>query len=148
MFERFTERARQVFVLADDEARRLKHAYIGTEHFLLGLIREDEGLAGRVLSSFGLELDRVRSDVVRMVGLGDEDVTADELPLTPRMETIIELAHAEAEAAGLEVVGTEHLLLALAREGHGVANVLLLEYRATSQDVRARVIDFGSSASR
>jgi ATP-dependent Clp protease ATP-binding subunit ClpC len=148
VFQGFTERAQQVFVLADDEARRLKHAYIGTEHFLLGLIREDAGLAARTLSSLGLEVDRVRSDVVRMVGLGDEDVAADELHLTPRMETIVELAYAEADAAGVKVVGTEHLLLALAGEGHGIANVLLVEYGATSEDVRARVTDLGSSSGR
>jgi ATP-dependent Clp protease ATP-binding subunit ClpC len=142
VFEGFTERARQVFVLADDEARRLKHAYIGTEHFLLGLVREDEGLAGRALASFGVEIDRVRRDVTRIVGAGDEDVPPGDLPLTPRMETIIELSEAEARAAGRQIVGTEHLLLGLAREGNGVANVILRDYGVSSEDIRKRVIDF------
>jgi ATP-dependent Clp protease ATP-binding subunit ClpC len=83
-----------------------------------------------------------------MVGLGDAEVRADELPLTPRMETIVELAHAEAQAAGMQVIGTEHLLLALAREGHGVANIILRDYGASSEDIRERVMGFGSGASR
>jgi ATP-dependent Clp protease ATP-binding subunit ClpC len=141
VFERLSERARQVFVLADDEARRLRHGYIGTEHLLLGLIR-DEGLAGRVLKSFGLEPEPVREEVVRIVGLGDEEVTAEELPVTPRVETIIELAEAEAEAAGVAVVGAEHLLLGLAREGHGVANIILRDYGGNPDEIRRRTLEF------
>ena len=148
MFERFTERARQVLVLADDEARRLRHAYIGTEHLLLGLIREEEALAARALGSFGVEIDRVRSDVERIVGMGDEIVPPGTLPLTPRMETIVELSKAEAQAAGMQIIGTEHLLLGLAREGNGVANVILWEYGVTSDDIRERVIDLVSGPGR
>jgi ATP-dependent Clp protease ATP-binding subunit ClpC len=141
VFEGFTERARQVFVLADDEARRLRHAYIGTEHLLLGLVREEEALAARVLASFGVEIDRLRSDVVRIVGLGDEDVPPEALPLTPRMDAIVELSRAEAQSTDRQVVGTEHLLLGLAREGHGVANVILFEYGVRSDDIRERVTE-------
>ena len=144
MFERFTERARQVFVLADDEARRLGHAFIGTEHLLLGLLLEEEALTARALGSFGVEIDRLRADVVRMVGLGDEEVPPDALPLTPRMETIIDLSEAEAQAFGRELVGTEHLLLGLAREGNGVANLILFQYGVSSDDIRARVLDLVS----
>jgi ATP-dependent Clp protease ATP-binding subunit ClpA len=146
--ENLTERARQVFVLADDEARRLNHAYIGTEHFLLGLLGDEEGLAGRVLRSFGVELERTRSDVARIVGPGDEAVPLGSLPLTPRMETIIELSRAEAETAGRQMVGTEHLLLGLAREGNGVANVILLDYGTSSEEIRARVHDVVSGPGR
>jgi ATP-dependent Clp protease ATP-binding subunit ClpC len=148
VFERFTERARQVVVLADDEARRLNHAYIGTEHFLLGLVRQEEGLAARALASFGVEVDRVRSDVTRIVGLGDEQVAPGELPLTPRMPEIIALSKHEADQMGRKVIGTEHLLLGLAREGNGVANVILLGYGVRSEDIRVRVIDFISGRGR
>jgi ATP-dependent Clp protease ATP-binding subunit ClpC len=142
MFENFTQRGRQVFVFADEEARRLNHAYIGTEHFLLGLIRVEEGLAARVLGSFGVELDRVRVTVAWIVGLGDEEVAVSELPLTPRMQTIIELAETYAHAAGSRKVGTAHLLLGLAREGNGVANLILSDDGASSEDIRDRVVDF------
>jgi ATP-dependent Clp protease ATP-binding subunit ClpC len=148
MFERVTEHARQVFVLADEEARRVNHAYIGTEHLLLGLVSEEEGLAGRILRSLGVELDRVRSDVAKIVGLGDEEVTAAELRLTPRMEDILALSRNEAHELGAGLVGTEHLLLGLAREGNGVANVILLDYGASSEDIRARVQDFVSGPGR
>jgi ATP-dependent Clp protease ATP-binding subunit ClpC len=105
---------------------------------------------GRVaaLASFGLELDRTRSEVARIVGMGDEVSPPGTLPLTPRMETIIELSKAEAQAAGMQIVGTEHLLLGLAREGNGVANVILWEFGVTSDDVRERVIDFASGPGR
>jgi ATP-dependent Clp protease ATP-binding subunit ClpC len=148
VFEGFSERARQVFVLADDEARRLGHAYIGTEHLLLGLVREEESLAARVLSSFGVDVDRLRSDVVRIVGLGDEDVPSERLPLTPRMDTILELSKAEAQSADRQVVGTEHLLLGLVREGNGVANLILFQYGVSSDDIRARVVGLVSGPGR
>jgi ATP-dependent Clp protease ATP-binding subunit ClpC len=147
VFETLTERARQVAVLADYEARRLNHAYIGTEHLLLGLVRAD-GVAARALASFGLELEPVRADVVRIVGRGDEEVARGELPLTPRMTAIISLSRNEAEELGGKVIDTEHLLLGLAREGNGVANVILLDYGVDSEDVRARVIDLLSGGGR
>jgi ATP-dependent Clp protease ATP-binding subunit ClpC len=146
--DRFTERARQVFVLADDEARRMKHAYIGTEHLLLGLVREEESLAARALASLGVELERVRLDVARIAGLGDAEVAPGELPLTPRMENIVALSESQADEMGRQVVGTEHLLLGLAREGNGVANVILFEYGASSEDIRETVIDFVAGPGR
>jgi ATP-dependent Clp protease ATP-binding subunit ClpA len=126
MFERFTERARQVVVLAQEEARTLKHNYIGTEHILLGLLREEEGLAARVLESLDITVERVRSQVVRIVGSGEE-VTAGQIPFTPRAQRILGRADAESLSLGHEGVGTEHLLLALARETDGIAMRVLGE---------------------
>src|SRR5439155_3531973 len=117
MFERFTERARQVVVLAQDEARTLKHNYIGTEHILLGLLRED-GLAGRVLDSLDITVEEVRGQVVRIVGAGDEPDTG-QIPFTPRVKKVLELALQEALELGHDQVGTEHILLGLVREDGG-----------------------------
>src|SRR5882762_7890566 len=109
MFERFTERARQVVVLAQDEARALKHNYIGTEHILLGLLREEEGLAARVLESLEITLEGVRAKVVQMVGEGDE-VTTGQIPFTPRGKKVLELGMHEAVSLGHGYIGTEHIL--------------------------------------
>ena len=115
MFERFTERARQVVVLAQEEARTLKHNYIGTEHILLGLLREEEGLAARVLESLDITVERVRAQVVRIVGSGEE-VTSGQIPFTPRAKKVLELALREALSLGHNYIGTEHILLGLVRE--------------------------------
>ena len=120
MFERFTERARQVVVLAQEEARILKHNYIGTEHILLGLLREEEGLAARVLESLDITVERVRAQVVRIVGSGEE-VTSGQIPFTPRAKKVLELALREALSLGHNYIGTEHILLGLVRERDGVA---------------------------
>ena len=117
MFERFTERARQVVVLAQDEARALKHNYIGTEHILLGLLREEEGLAARVLESLDITVEEVRAQVARIVGQGDE-VTTGQIPFTPRAKKVLELALREALSLGHNYIGTEHILLGLVRENH------------------------------
>src|SRR2546423_1637683 len=114
MFERFTERARQVVVLAQEEARILKHNYIGTEHILLGLLREEEGLAARVLESLDITVERVRAQVVRIVGSGEE-VTSGQIPFTPRAKKVLELALREALSLGHNYIGTEHILLGLVR---------------------------------
>src|SRR4051812_35706434 len=106
MFERFTERARQVVVLAQEEARTLKHNYIGTEHILLGLLREEEGLAARVLESLDITVERVRAQVVRIVGSGEE-VTSGQIPFTPRAKKVLELALREALSLGHNYIGTE-----------------------------------------
>src|SRR6266513_2961377 len=106
LFERFTERARQVVVLAQEEARTLKHNYIGTEHILLGLLREEEGLAARVLESLDITVERVRAQVVRIVGSGDE-VTTGQIPFTPRAKKVLELALREALSLGHNYIGTE-----------------------------------------
>src|SRR6478735_276340 len=109
MFERFTERARQVVVLAQEEARTLKHNYIGTEHILLGLLREEEGLAARVLESLDITVERVRAQVVRIVGSGEE-VTSGQIPFTPRAKKVLELALREALSLGHNYIGTMHIL--------------------------------------
>jgi ATP-dependent Clp protease ATP-binding subunit ClpC len=105
LFERFTERARQVVVLAQDEARALKHNYIGTEHILLGLLREEEGLAARVLESLDITVEEVRAQVARIVGQGDE-VTTGQIPFTPRAKKVLELALREALSLGHNYIGT------------------------------------------
>src|SRR5436309_2690315 len=129
MFERFTERARQVVVLAQEEARTLKHNYIGTEHILLGLLREEEGLAARVLESLDITVERVRAQVVRIVGSGEE-VTSGQIPFTPRAKKVLELALREALSLGHNYIGTEHILLGLVRENEGVAARILLDFAA------------------
>jgi len=139
MFERFTERARQVVVLAQEEARALRHNYIGTEHLLLGLLREEEGLAARVLGDLGVTVDRVRGQVVRIVGSGEE-VTSGQIPFTPRAKKVLELALREALSLGHNHIGTEHLLLALVRENEGVAARILLDFDADSEKVRNEVL--------
>ncbi|MFM8561166.1 MAG: ATP-dependent Clp protease ATP-binding subunit [Solirubrobacterales bacterium] len=139
MFERFTERARQVVVLAQEEARTLKHNYIGTEHILLGLLREEEGLAARVLESLDITTERVRAQVVRIVGSGEE-VTSGQIPFTPRAKKVLELALREALSLGHNYIGTEHILLGLVRENEGVAARILLDFDADSEKIRNEVI--------
>ena len=197
MFERFTQRARSVVVLAQDEARDLRHDYIGTEHLLLGLLREPSGVTRRVLDQLGIERDAVRSDVVRIVGegpssgLGEQDAEAlrsividlDEvrrrleeafgtgalerwdrkrhgwrrrgrcetvaghppfaghIPFTPRAKTVLELSLREARQFGHGYIGTEHILLGLAREREGMAARILAQRGASDQRVRSVVID-------
>jgi ATP-dependent Clp protease ATP-binding subunit ClpA len=139
MFEKFTERARQVVVLAQEEARTLKHNYIGTEHILLGLLREEEGLAARVLESLDITVERVRAQVVQIVGAGEE-VTSGQIPFTPRAKKVLELALREALMLGHNFIGTEHVLLGLARENEGVAARILLDLGADSEKIRNEVI--------
>jgi ATP-dependent Clp protease ATP-binding subunit ClpC len=139
-FERFTERARQVVVLAQDEARLLRHNYIGTEHLLLGLLREEEGLAARVLEELGVTLAAVRSQVERIVGLGDEVATTGQIPFTPRAKKVLELGLREAVAHKHDYIGTEHILLGVVREGEGVAVRILRELGADEERVRTAVI--------
>src|SRR5438128_1017229 len=139
MFERFTERARQDVVLAQEEARTLKPNYIGTEHILLGLLREEEGLAARVLESLDITVERVRAQVVRIVGSGEE-VTSRQIPFTPRAKKVLELALREALSLGHNYIGTEHILLGLVRENEGVAARILLDFDADSEKIRNEVI--------
>src|SRR4030088_1315301 len=139
MFERFTERARQVVVLAQEEARTLKHNYIGTEHILLGLLREEEGVAARVLESLDITVERVRAQVVRIVGSGEE-VTSGQIPFTPRAKKVLELALSEAMTKRHNYIGTEHILLGLVRENEGVAARILLDFDADSEKIRNEVI--------
>jgi ATP-dependent Clp protease ATP-binding subunit ClpC len=138
MFERFTERARQVVVLAQDEARQLRHNYIGTEHILLGLLREEEGLAARVLESLDVSLEQARVRVTRIVGQGDDVVTG-QVPFTPRAKKVLELSLKEALALGHKYIGTEHILLGLLREGEGVAIQVLADQGADHERIRDEI---------
>src|SRR4051794_9312558 len=147
MFERFTERARQVVVLAQDEARTLKHNYIGTEHILLGLLREEEGLAARVLDSLDITVEEVRAQVARIVGQGDE-VTTGQIPFTPRAKKVLELALREALSLGHNYIGTEHILLGLVRENEGVAARILLDFDADAEKTRNEIIRMLSGPGR
>jgi ATP-dependent Clp protease ATP-binding subunit ClpC len=139
VFERFTERARQVVVLAQEEARALGHNYIGTEHLLLGLLREEEGIAARTLETLGVTLDEVRAQVARIVGRG-EDVEAGQIPFTPRAKRVLELALREALSLGHNWIGTEHVLLGLAREDDGVAMQVLLHFGVDADRIRNEVV--------
>jgi ATP-dependent Clp protease ATP-binding subunit ClpC len=140
VFERFTERARQVVVLGQDEARALKHNYIGTEHILLGLLREEEGLAARVLESFDITVEEVREQVKRLVGQGDEEIVGGQIPFTPRAKKVLELALREALSLGHNYIGTEHVLLGVVRENQGVAARILLEFDADAEKIRNEII--------
>jgi ATP-dependent Clp protease ATP-binding subunit ClpA len=139
VFERFTERARQVVVLAQEEARTLKHNYIGTEHLLLGLLREQQGIPARVLESLDVTVERVRAQVVRIVGAGEE-VTDGQVPFTPRAKKVLEMALREALSLSVNYIGTEHILLGLTRETEGVAARILLDFDADPETIRRAVI--------
>jgi ATP-dependent Clp protease ATP-binding subunit ClpC len=147
MFERFTERARQVVVLAQEEARTLKHNYIGTEHILLGLLREEEGLAARVLEGLEITVEEVRAQVIRIVGSGEE-VTSGQIPFTPRAKKVLELALREALSLGHNYIGTEHILLGLVRENEGVAARILADFDADSDKIRNEIIRMLSGPGR
>jgi ATP-dependent Clp protease ATP-binding subunit ClpC len=139
VFERFTKRARQVVVFAQDEARELKHNYIGTEHLLLGLLRQEEGLAARVLESLHVTVEEVRAQVVRIVGPGDE-VTSGQIPFTPRAKKVLELSLREALALNHNYIGTEHVLLGLLREGEGVGARILLDLGVDAGRIRGELL--------
>jgi excisionase family DNA binding protein len=138
-FDKFTDRARHILVLAQEEAVQFHHNYIGTEHLLLGLIREEEGVAAKVLSSLAIEPLRVRSAVERIVGRGEGPVGG-EVGLTPRSKKAIELAIDEARQLNHSYIGTEHLLLGLIREGNGIAAGVLESLGVTLEGVRAQII--------
>jgi ATP-dependent Clp protease ATP-binding subunit ClpC len=140
MFERFTDRARRVVVLAQEEARRLNHNYIGTEHLLLGMIREGEGVAARALSSMGISLDHARREVESVIGRGDHP-QAGHIPFTPRSKKVLELSLRESQQLGHHYIGTEHLLLGMVREGEGVAAQVLVKLGAELDRVREQVIE-------
>ncbi|HET7768988.1 MAG TPA: ATP-dependent Clp protease ATP-binding subunit [Chloroflexota bacterium] len=138
-FDKFTERAKKVLVLAQEEAQRFNHNYIGTEHLLLGLVREGEGIAAKVLSNLGVELNKVRSAVEFIIGRGDRMVIGD-ISLTPRAKKVIELAVEEARRLNHNYIGTEHLLLGLVREGEGIAAGVLESLGVNLEKVRTQVI--------
>jgi ATP-dependent Clp protease ATP-binding subunit ClpC len=139
MFERFTDRARRVVVLAQEEARMLNHNYIGTEHILLGLIHEGEGVAAKALESLGISLDAVREQVQEIIGQGQQ-APSGHIPFTPRAKKVLELSLREALRLGHNYIGTEHILLGLIREGEGVAAQVLVKLGADLNRVRQQVI--------
>src|ERR687885_450931 len=139
MFERFTDRARRAVVLAQEEARRLNHNYIGTEHILLGLIHEGEGVAAKALESLGISLEGVRQQVEEIIGQGQQ-APSGHIPFTPRAKKVLELSLREALQLGHNYIGTEHILLGLIREGEGVAAQVLVKLGADLNRVRQQVI--------
>lgn len=141
MFNRFTERARKVILLAKEEAKRFNHDYIGTEHILLGLVREGEGVAAAVLATFGLSPDKIRLEVEKLVQPGPATVVSGDLPFTPKAKKVIELAIDEARSLGHNYIGTEHLLLGLIREGEGVASQVLMNLGLELDKVREEVMN-------
>jgi len=141
MFNRFTERARRVILLAREEAKRLDHDYLGTEHLLLGLIREGEGVAALALQNLGIDLEQVRQEVEKAVGKGGGSLFLGQIPFTPRAKKVLELAVTEARNLGHNYIGTEHLLLGLIREGEGVAAQILTNLGADLEKVREEVVD-------
>ncbi len=138
-FEKFSERARRVLTLAQEEARQFNHSYIGTEHLLLGLVREEEGVAAKVLINLGADLTKIRSAVEFTMGRGEKP-SGGEIGLTPRAKRVIELAIDEARHLGHSYIGTEHLLLGLLREGGGVAVSILDSFGINVEQVRAEVV--------
>jgi ATP-dependent Clp protease ATP-binding subunit ClpC len=139
MFERFTEQARQVVVLAQEEARVLRHNYIGAEHLLLGLLREADGVAARVLGTLGVSLEEARGAVTRIVGEGDNE-SQGQIPLTPRAKKVLELALREALSLGHNYIGTEHILLGLIRESEGVEARIMSDLEVDADCVRQEVM--------
>ncbi|MBV9806534.1 MAG: hypothetical protein JO286_05075 [Solirubrobacterales bacterium] len=140
MFERFTERARLVVVLAQEEARALKHGHIGTEHILLGLLRQPEEIAAQALASFDITLDRARREVVRIIGTGEEPVVG-EMPFTPRAKKALELALQESRRLGHNLIGTEHILLGVLSAADGPTAQIFREFEVTPEAIRAKTIE-------
>jgi ATP-dependent Clp protease ATP-binding subunit ClpA len=138
MFERFTDRARRVVVLAQEEARMLNHNQIGTEHILLGLIHEDEGVAAKTLESLGIRLEVVRQQLLEIIGRGQQ-APSGHVPFTPRAKKVLELSLREAMELGHSYIGTEHILLGLIREGEGVAAQVLVKLGADLDRARQQV---------
>ena len=138
MFERFTDRARRVVVLAQEEARLLNHNYIGTEHILLGLIHEGEGVAAKALESLGISLEKVRQQVEEIIGAGQSPPSG-HIPFTPRAKKVLELSLREALQLGHNYIGTEHILLGLIREGEGLAALILVQAGVDLLDLRRQV---------
>ena len=141
MFERFTDRARKVMALANQEAQRFNHEYIGTEHVLLGLVKEGSGVGANVLKNLDVDLRKVRLEVEKLVKAGPEMVTMGKLPQTPRAKKVIEYAIEEARNLNHNYVGTEHLLLGLLREHDGVAAQVLMNLGLKLEEVREEVLN-------
>jgi ATP-dependent Clp protease ATP-binding subunit ClpA len=138
-FDKFTERAKRVLVLAQEEARGFSHNYIGTEHLLLGLIREEEGIAAHVLRHLGVEITKARSALELIIGRGDR-LAVGQISITPRVKRVFDLAVDEAKRLGHNHIGTEHLLLGLVREGEGIATGILESMGLSTERLRAQMI--------
>jgi len=149
MYERFTDRARKVMQLANQEAQRFNHEYIGTEHILLGLVKEDSGVVANVLKNLDIDLRKIRLEVEKIVQSGPDMVTMGKLPHTPRAKKVLELAIEEARNLNHNYVGTEHLLLGLLRDQEGVATRVLINLGLKLEDVRDEVLNLlGHNASK
>jgi ATP-dependent Clp protease ATP-binding subunit ClpC len=146
MFDRFTERARKVIMLAKEEARKFNHDYIGTEHILLGLLREGEGVAAAVLQSLGLNLDMIRQEVEKLVQPGSGTIVSGDIPFTPKSKKVIEFAMEEARSLGHNYIGTEHLLLGLIRETEGMASRVLINVGLNLEKVKQEIMELLGSA--
>ena len=142
MFDRFTDRAKKVMNLARQEAQRFNHEYLGTEHILLGLVQEGSGVAANVLKNMGIDLNKIRMEVEKIVKTGPSMVTMGQLPFTPRAKKVLELSMEEAGNLGHNYIGTEHLLLGLIKENEGIAAEVLLNLGVKLEDVREEVLDF------
>lgn len=143
-FDKFTKRARKVLTLSQEEAQHFQHNYIGTEHLLLGLVREGEGVAAKVLTNLGVQLSDVRKAVEFIIGRGERIITG-EIGLTPRAKKVIELAVDEARMLNHHYIGTEHILLGLVREGNGIAAGVLESMGVKLEQVRAETLKVLSS---
>ncbi len=142
MFDRFTDRAKKVMSLARQEAQKFNHEYIGTEHILLGLVQEGNGVAANVLQKMAVDLEKIRQEVEKIVKTGPSMATMSNLPFTPRAKKVLELAMEEASQLGHNYIGTEHLLLGLIKENEGIAAQVLLNLRVKLEDVRIQVLEF------
>ena len=140
MFERYTDRARKVMKLANQEAQRFNHEFIGTEHILLGLVKEGGGVSARVLENLGVQLEKIRSELQKSMQSGPDAVAPGELPYTPRGRKAIEFAFEEARTRGQNYVSTEHLLVALLREDEGVAAEVLTNLGLDVENVREEIL--------
>src|SRR3989304_3711691 len=140
MFERFTEKARRIVVYAQEEARMLNQNYIGTEHLLLGLIREEEGIAARAIKNLNINLEDVRTQIEDIIGRGTSTPSA-HIPFTPRAKKVLELSLRESLQLGHNYIGTEHILLGLIREGEGIAARVLINLGADMEKVRNQVVE-------
>jgi ATP-dependent Clp protease ATP-binding subunit ClpC len=145
MFERFTDRSRRVVVQAQEESRLLNHSYIGTEHLLLGILREDAGVAAEALAALGVSLDAAREQVAEVVGRG-QTAPSGHIPFTPRAKKVLELSLREALSLEHQFIAPEHILLGLITEGHGVAVEVLRSLGAPPEQVRARVLELAPPA--
>src|SRR5512137_1457596 len=146
MSNRFTDRVQRVIIIAQEEAKRLNHDYVGTEHILLGLVALGEGMAAKVLYNLGIDLKKVRAEIEKLVGTGDNIMLLGEIPFTPRAKKVLELAVEEAQNLNHTYVGTEHLLLGLLREEEGIAARVLENIGVKLNDVREEVLNLMSES--